>query len=166
MKEPKTHSVARHFPVLARGSGHWTGTYTHIDMTGAILDQYRVDTVSEFPDDGTADFRLTTHNIWPDGRETRAQLEADHRGNRLVWRNHIVGWMCEIDDHTAYLTFGYESDPAIRVCEMIQVSADGETRARTWHWFRDDRPFKITLTREERVLCPHPEAASPPKKPA
>ncbi|MFT3966231.1 MAG: hypothetical protein QM690_10140 [Sphingobium sp.] len=140
------------FPVLARGGGRWTGEYRFVDPAGTLLDQYRVDTISDFPEDGSADYRLRTHNIWPDGRESRAELLADYRNGRLEWRNKLVGWMAEIDEHTIYLTFSYASDPSIRVCEMIQVSPDGQHRARTWHWFRDGILYQTTLTREERAV--------------
>ena len=143
--------VAARFPVLARGCGRWTGTYTHLDPAGAILDEHAVDTHSEFPDDGTADFRLRIHNRWPDGRESRIELLADYRNDRLEWRERLVGWMIEPDDRTVYLNFTYADDPSIRVCEMIQVSPDGRNRARTWHWFRDDLLFKLTLARESRL---------------
>jgi hypothetical protein len=33
---------------------------------------------------------------------------------------------------------------------MIQISEDGRNRARTWHWFREQKLFKITLTQERR----------------
>lgn len=142
--------MARRFPVLARGCGHWTGTYTHLDAAGALIDEHAVETRSDFPADGTADFRLRIHNRWADGRESRIELLADYRNDRLEWRDRLVGWMDEIDAQTVYLNFTYADDPSIRVCEMIQVSPDGMHRARTWHWFRDDVLFKVTLVRERR----------------
>jgi len=33
---------------------------------------------------------------------------------------------------------------------MIQLSQDGAHRARTWHWFRDEALWRITLVRERR----------------
>lgn len=137
-------------PVLARGGGRGRGAYTHVDAAGALLDRHEVSCHSEFPADGSADYRLSTRNRWADGRETRASYRADYRDGRLYWRDGPTGWMCEIDDMTINLRFGFERDPAITVCEMIQISRDGLSRARTWHWFRDDRLFKITLTTEER----------------
>jgi hypothetical protein len=148
------NSVAQHFPVLSRGCGCWTGTYTHITPDGEVLDTHAIDTESSFPEDGSADFTLDIRNRWSDGRETRITLEADHRNGRLEWRDRLVGWMEEIDDRTVYLNFTYADDPSIRVCEMIQLSPDGQHRARTWHWFRDDQLFKITLTNESRTGLP------------
>lgn len=143
--------MARRFPVLARGAGRWTGTYTHLAPTGGLIDEHEVDTQSEFPSDGSADFRLRIHNRWQDGRESQIELLADYRNDRLEWRERLVGWMQELDEQTVYLNFTYANDPSIRVCEMIQVSPDGQNRARTWHWFRDDRLFKVTLAREARA---------------
>lgn len=145
--------LAQRFPVLTRGCGRWTGTYTHLDPQGGLIDEHRVDTFSEFPTDGTADFRLQIHNKWPNGRESRVELLADYRNDRLEWRERLVGWMDEIDAQTIYLNFTYADDPSVRVCEMIQVSPDGMNRARTWHWFRDEELFKITLAREVRADC-------------
>ena len=144
--------MAQRFPVLARGCGRWTGSYTHLDPAGTLIDSHQVDTMSNFPADGSADFRLRVHNRWQDGRESEIELLADYRNDRLEWRERLIGWMDEFDERTAYLTFTYASDPSIRVCEMIQVSPDGRSRACTWHWFRDDLQFKITLARERRAV--------------
>ena len=138
-------------PVLARGGGWWEGTYTHVDTVGAVIDTYQVRCHSEFPTDGSADYRLSTHNLWADGRETRASYGADYSDRRLYWQEGLTGWMCEVDDMTVYLRFGFERDPTITVCEMIQISPDGQNRARTWHWFREGVLFQTTLTKEYRV---------------
>jgi hypothetical protein len=37
---------------------------------------------------------------------------------------------------------------------MINLAPDGESRARTWQWFRDGRPWKRTLCDEERIPTP------------
>jgi hypothetical protein len=151
LQEAALPAMTERFPVLARGCGHWSGVYTHLDPEGELLDRHSVETFSEFPSDGSADFRLRIHNIWLDGRESRITLLADFRNDRLEWRDRLVGWMDEIDERTVYLNFTYASEPSVRVCEMIQISPNGLNRARTWHWFRDERLFKVTLTRESRV---------------
>lgn len=143
--------MAKLMPVLARSGGKWVGTYTHIDPAGTVLETYEVRCTSGFPTDGSADYRLDTHNIWADGREARATHLADYRDGQLHWRGGVlVGAMREVDD-AIYLKFSFAADPALVVHEMIQVSQDGQARARTWHWFRDDRLFKITLTNERRA---------------
>jgi hypothetical protein len=145
------NSIQTLMPVLARGGGRWVGTYRHFDPDGVLLDSYEVRTHSEFPWDGRDDYRLHTHNIWPDGRETKATHVADYRDGLLWWKGGLTGWMKELDRETVYLRFGFEADPTVTVCEMIQVSQDGQHRARTWHWFRDDVMFKVTLTKERRI---------------
>jgi len=146
------NSVAGEMPVLARSAGRWVGTYRHLSPAGELLDEHAVETASEFPTDGTCDFRLTARSRWSDGRESLSVIEAAHRGGRLVWANErLRGEMWEVDDRTVYLRFAYVADPGLEVCEMIQASADGRSRARTWHWFRDDRLVRITLTEERRA---------------
>lgn len=143
--------VIEKFPNLARGLGLWTGTYTFIDAeTGAVVKEQRVDCLSEFPDDGSADFRLTVHNFLPDGTTRTVCHVADLRGDRLEWRDTLVGWMQELDEATVYLTFGFPHDPDVRVREMIQISPDGQDRARVWHWFRNEKLYQITIAREQR----------------
>ncbi|HWU03445.1 MAG TPA: hypothetical protein VN222_11965 [Novosphingobium sp.] len=143
------------YPVLARGMGHWSGHYTHLAPDGTPIDRHRVDTFSAFPGDGGGDFLLRIWNRWDDGRDSRIDLRADHNGDalapRLLWRERLVGAMWEVGDTSVYLDFHYAADPALRVCEMIQIAPDGQTRARTWHWFRDERLIKITLTHEWRT---------------
>ncbi len=138
-------------PNFARHEGRWIGTYTHTTPSGALIDRYEVRIFSEFPDDGSCDFRLNTHNLWPDGRETRASFDTNFRDGRLWFDGDLVGSMWEIDDFTVYLRFGYRRDPSIDVCEMIQISKDGLNRARTWHWFRDEKLFQLTRTEERRA---------------
>ncbi|GIW08651.1 MAG: hypothetical protein KatS3mg060_3456 [Dehalococcoidia bacterium] len=146
-----TNPVRSAMPVLARHEGVWVGEYTHLDPEGAVHDRYRVRSVCELPDDGSCDFRLRTTNQWPDGRIETIVNEARLHDGRLVWSNgRLVGAMWEIDDLTVYTRFGYPDDPTITVCEMIQISHDGQHRARTWHWFREERLFRITLTKEQR----------------
>jgi hypothetical protein len=136
-------------PVFARHEGRWTGTYTIIAPDGAPIDRYAVRILAEFPE-ADCDFRLNTHNIWPDGRETRGRYDAHFREGRLVFDGDLIGALWEVDDFTVYLRFGFPSELAVTVCEMIQISEDGRHRARTWHWFRDQKLFQITLADERR----------------
>jgi hypothetical protein len=146
-----TNPVREAMPNFARHVGRWVGTYTHITPDGATLDHYEVRTLSELPDDGGCDMRLILHNLWPDGRETHVVHEARYRDGRLWFAGDLVGSLWEVDDFTVYMRFGYRGDPSLTVCEMFQISDDGQHRARTWHWFKDQKLFKITLTRERRV---------------
>ncbi len=44
-----------------------------------------------------------------------------------------------------------KNEPDTYLYEMIQMSDDGLTRARTWQWFKNDRLFQRTLIDESRV---------------
>ena len=138
-------------PNFARHEGRWIGTYRLITPSGDAIDSYDVRTFAEFPDDGSCDFRLNVQNIWPDGRETAASFEANYRDGRLWFDGILVGTLWEIDDFTVYLRFGFRGDPTVEVCEMFQITPDGRHRARTWHWFRDQTLFQITLSEERRA---------------
>ncbi len=146
-----TSRIHQLMPRFVRHEGRWVGTYTHIEPSGGLIDRYEVRILAEFPDDGSCDFRLNTHNLWTDGRETRGVFEANWRDGRLWFDGTLIGSMWEVDDFTTYLRFGYRNDASIDVCEMIQISEDGRHRARTWHWFRDQKLFRITLTEERRA---------------
>ena len=137
-------------PNFARHEGRWIGIYRHCTPSGALNDSYEVRITVEFPDDGNCDFLLLTHNVWPDGRESRGRYAAHYRDGRLWFDDELVGSMWEIDEFTAYLRFRFRADPAVEVCEMLQLSPDGRHRARTWHWFRNKVLFQVTLTEERR----------------
>jgi len=139
-------------PPMARNKGVWEGRYRHVDPAGAPVESYGVRCTVDLPDDGETDFRLTAENRWDDGRTSRVVHEAIWRDDRLWFvRGGLNGWMKQVDADAIYLAFGFEADPALKICEMIQISADGAHRARTWHWFRDGVLFKVTLVDEKRV---------------
>lgn len=144
--------LAREMPALFAHEGLWDGTYRHVDADGTLIDQHRMRTRCEFPDSG--DFAYIQHNhlIWPDGREQRLSFGGVFRDGKLWWdtdRFHGAGW--ETLDNVLMLTLHRKDEPGVRFTEMIQISDDGESRARTWQWFRDGTPFKRTLCDERRV---------------
>jgi hypothetical protein len=143
-------------PNFARHEGRWIGTYTHIHPDGEVIDRYEVRIFAEFPTDGSCDFRLHAHDVWPDGRESHAAYDTVYRDGRLWFEGALVGSLWEVDDFTVYLRFGFALDPAIDICEMIQISRDGQSRARTWHWFREEKLLQITLTNERRATPDDP----------
>ena len=145
-----TNHVQKNMPNFYRHVGKWIGTYRHCTPTGALNDSYEVRITVEFPTDGSCDFRLITHNVWSDGRDSRGLYEAHFRDGRLWFDGDLLGSLWEIDEFTAYLRFRFRDDPSIEVCEMLQLSPDGKHRARTWHWFRDKILFQVTLTDERR----------------
>lgn len=145
-------TLARAMPALFAHEGIWDGTYRHIDADGTLIDQHRMRTRCEFPTVGEYAYVQHNHLIWPDGREQRLSFGGVFRDDRLYWdtdRFHGTGW--ETLDNVLMLTLYRKDEPGVRFTEMIQISDDGESRARTWQWFRDGTPFKRTLCDERRV---------------
>lgn len=143
----------RAFPSLTRHAGVWEGEYSHVGTDFALQDRHLFRIKVEFPDHGDAHYRQTSHYWWADGRTEQRVFEAGWNAaeNALTWDNgRIHGRMWRIDATTNYLSFGFHAEPGSRVCEMIQLGDDGR-RVRTWHWFRENSPWRITLVREHRV---------------
>lgn len=139
-------------PALFAHEGIWDGTYRHMDCDGNVLETHRMRTRCEFPDEGEFAYIQHNHLIFPDGREQRLSFGGVFRDGLLHWdtdRFHGTGW--ETRDDVLMLTLHRKDEPGVRFTEMIQISDDGNTRARTWQWFRDGTPFRRTLCDEARV---------------
>ena len=146
--------ITREMPLLARHAGVWVGTYRFVTPQLELLDQYDFRIRVSFPDDdnGGTTYRQESHYIWPDGREYELTFEAQYSGNGLVeFAGRLAGHMRELDDRTLYLSFSFDDQPGVDVCEMIQLAPNNNDRARTWHWFRDSKLFQLTLVDERRV---------------
>ena len=144
--------VHQHIPLLARHAGVWEGEYTHCSPDRSIQEQLLFRILVEFPEDGPVCYRQSSHYWWPDGRTQQLMYEGQYRDGRVVFDTGRIHGACwQVDDATIYLRFGFNDDPAGYVCEMIQLSPDGAHRARTWHWFRDHRLWRVTLVRERRI---------------
>tara|TARA_R100000365_G_C2728312_1_gene59089 strand:- start:410 stop:790 length:381 start_codon:yes stop_codon:yes gene_type:complete len=122
-----------------------------ISPDGKLLDSYTVDTLSRFPTDGSADYSLHIIHTWPHGKQREIMILADYRNNQLEWRDRVTGQMREIDDTTVYVTFAMTDDPSVQVRGLMNVSPDGTQRARTWHWFKNEKLFRLSLAWEERA---------------
>jgi hypothetical protein len=138
-------------PTFARHEGFWTGSYHHITPGGLTIDKYNVHIRAEYPIEPACDFRLHTRNVWADGQEQSGIYEAQFRDGKLHFERKLIGQLWDVDDCTSYLRFTFEDARDIEVFEMIQISPDGQSRARTWHWFRDHQIFQLTLTDERRA---------------
>jgi hypothetical protein len=144
--------MARRFPVLARHEGVWDGEYRRIGADWTELDRHKVRCRVDVPAAGKIAFRLTTRYWWPDGRTQDNVFEAQDGGGELVFDDgRISGWLREIDSETVYMKFAFTGQAGAHVCEAIQISPDGEHRARTWHHFKEHRLSVITMAREVRV---------------
>ncbi|MCC5863317.1 MAG: hypothetical protein JJU27_02800 [Gammaproteobacteria bacterium] len=159
--------IAGKMPLFYRHRGWWEGEYVHCSPGMEIEDRYLFRIHAEFPDAGRPAYRQTSHYWWPDGREAQLSYEAELKGDRVVFDDgRIAGALWPIDDVTLYLRFGYHGQEDGYICEMLQLSPDGQHRARTWHWFEQHRLSRITLVNERRGEAMDAPWDSPPEAPA
>lgn len=139
--------------LLRRHIGIWEGDYTHIDPADrSVQEQFAFRIKVECPDDGPIAYRQTSRYRWHDGRTTELVYTGIARDDRLLIDDgRVRGEVRAIEPQTLYMRFAYATDPASQVAEMIQLSPDGQHRARTWHWLRDGQLWRITLVRERRT---------------
>ena len=139
-------------PNMVRHAGEWEGVYTHIASDGALLDRYHVSTRCDFPGDGPYAYIQTNRMRWDDGRTAEFQFGGVFRDGLLHWdteRFRGYGW--ETREGVVMLKLDRLDDPGCHYVEMISLAADGQSRARTWQWFRDGTPWKRTLCDERRT---------------
>jgi hypothetical protein len=143
--------IRAEMPVLVRHEGDWLGTYTLVDLEGNILDRHQSHLTCEFPESGPYPYYQTNRYTWSDGKKEEYKFPGTYR-DKTLWFNteRIDGKAWEIDDNTIILYFSYKEVPTMSLYEMIQISPCNNYRARTWHWFKDDRIFQRTLIQEER----------------
>lgn len=139
-------------PNMIRHEGRWEGEYRHIDRDGSLVDFHRMTTRCEFPLEG--EFAYIQYNVlrWDDGRSAERSFGGVFRDGLLWWdtdRFHGHGW--ETMDGIVMLRLDRKDEPGVRFTEMIELSDDGQSRARTWQWFRDGVPFRRTLCDEWRT---------------
>jgi hypothetical protein len=143
-------SIHTRLPLLVRHAGVWAGRYRFIAPDLTLLDTYAFRIRVSFPDDVT--YRQDSDYRWDDGRTQSLSFDGRLNGDRVVFdHGRIAGAIWAVDDTTLYLRFGFAAQPDTQVFEMIQLSADGQSRARTWHWLRDGVLFQTTLVDEARV---------------
>lgn len=140
-------------PLLARHEGEWEGTYTYVDASGEIVDQHRSHLTCAFPtEESGVDYHQINRYEWDDKEEVH-DFPAVYRDGEIWFdTERIRGHAWEVDENTVVLTWVYKgSDEDLSLYEMIQLSPDGNRRARTWQWFRDGEIFQRTLIDERRI---------------
>jgi hypothetical protein len=146
-------SLSTSIPLLARNEGVWEGYYRYYDPSGVQVDEHRSRLLCRIIDD--RDYHQTNVYRWADGRRENREFPAEIRGPRLVFTNEITGWAqaVELDEHgrTLMLHWTRNGEPDLYLYEMIQLSDDGQARARVWHWYKADRLFQRTLIDERLV---------------
>ena len=154
-------SIRERMPLLARHEGVWEGWYRHYDAaTGLLVDRHRSRLICRLPDDGPhkGSYHQTNFYFWEDGRRETRDFPSRYQDGRIWFDNGLIaGWAAAMqpDDlsRSTCLHWTRHDDPGQYLYEMIQLSADNRSRARTWQWFRDDRCFQRTLIDERFVTA-------------
>lgn len=149
-------SIRDEMPLLARHEGVWDGTYTYYDANGNKVDEHRSRLFCRFPENGPHPYHQTNHYTWPDGRTEVRDFPAEYRDRRVWWDNELIqgsAWEVGQDDEgrSVMLYWQRTGDPSLYLYEMIQISDDGQTRCRTWHWIRDGKLETRTAIQERFV---------------
>lgn len=146
-------SLRASLPYLARNEGVWEGYYRYYDAAGNKIDEHKSRLVCRVKND--RDYHQTNLYRWADGRKENRDFPARIEGSRLVFTSEITGWAeaVDLDEHkrTMMLHWTRNNEPDLYLYEMIQLSDDGEARARVWQWFKSDRLMQRTLIDEVRV---------------
>jgi hypothetical protein len=142
-------SIAERLPLLARHAGVWAGRYRFVRPDLTPIDAYDFRIRVSFP--APKIYRQESDYRWDDGRTDSLVFEGALQGDEIVFDSgRIAGRMWALDEATLYLRFRFADRPGVEVFEMIQLSANGIDRARTWHWLQDGALFQITLVDERR----------------
>lgn len=144
--------IREEMPLLRRHEGEWKGTYIHVDASGNVLDRHESHLTCRIPPDAPADYHQINRYLWADGRREEHHFPAAFKDGKIWFdTERMQGHAWEIDENTMVLTWRYKADPETYLYEMIQLSSDGNHRARTWHWFQNGELIKRTLIKETRI---------------
>lgn len=145
-------NIREEMPVLFRHAGDWVGTYTLIDNEGKILDKYNSHLTCQFPEDSPYPYYQINRYQWPNGKQEEHQFPGTYRDKKLWFdTERIQGCAWEADDSIIILHFTYKTMPEMSLYEMIAISPCNQHRARTWHWFKNNKLYQRTLIQEERM---------------
>lgn len=147
------------FPAMRAHEGVWTGVYTHLDAGGRQVDRHSARVVCEFP--AGAEARGEPFYVqhitftWPDGRVREDRFDGRISGERgsderiLFDTPTFTGAAWESGD-LVLLHLDRKDEPGAYFVEIIVMAPGGESRARTWHWFKDGALIRRTLCDEVR----------------
>ena len=143
--------LERSMPALLTHEGVWEGIYQIVDVHGRLTDEHRSRVECVFPDHGPFHYVQRNHFEWEDGRVYEVEFGGTLDGDRVVWDVETFAghaWVTAGD--VILLQLDRKDEPGATFTEIIVPGADGETRARTWHWFRDGTLYQRTLCNERR----------------
>ncbi len=139
-------------PNMLRHAGEWEGTYRHLARDGSVIDAHRMWTGCAFPVEGPFAYIQSNRATWEDGRVEERSFGGVFRDGMLHWdtdRFRGTGW--ETRDGTVMLRLDRKDAADMHFVEMINLSSDGNLRARTWQWFERGVPTRRKLCDERRV---------------
>ena len=79
------------------------------------------------------------------------ELAAPHARPEYEPYDYFMGAASIEHNRTMMLHWTRDGEPDLYLYEMIQLSDDGNARARVWQWFRNDRLMQRTLIDEHFV---------------
>lgn len=138
-------------PAMLAHEGWWEGWYRDFDLKGKLLDERRVKTHCEFPDEGEHHYIQHNWISWEDGRTALFEFGGTLKGDRIFWEtDRFSGYCWQTAEGTLMLKLDRIDVPGAYYIEMINMAPDDHHRARTWQWFKDDKPWKRTVCDEYR----------------
>lgn len=139
-------------PALAAHEGLWDGVYRHVDRDFTLVEQHRMRTRCEFPDDGEFAYIQHNHASHDDGREERRTFGGTLLDGRIWWdTDRFSGWGWETDHGLLMLRLDRKDQANAYFTEMIEIAPDGNSRMRVWQWWKGGQPVRRTLCDEWRV---------------
>ena len=142
-------------PAMLAHEGWWDGWYRHFDIDGGLIDAHKVKTHCEFPDSGPDHYIQHNWLSWEDGREAVYEFGGRLDGELLRWNtDRFAGYGWQTQEETLMLRLERLDVANAYYIEMINIAPDNQSRARTWQWFQDGKPWKRTLCDEWRIEGP------------
>lgn len=138
------------FPAMRAHEGVWTGTYTHVDADGALIERHASRVVCEFP--ACRDLFYIQHITftWPDGRVREDRFDGAIEGDRVIFDTPTFFGAAWESGELVLLHLDRKDEPGAYFVEVIALAEGGRRRARTWHWFKDGALIRRTLCDEVR----------------
>ncbi|CAM3163057.1 DUF3598 domain-containing protein [Sphingomonas antarctica] len=144
-------SFADAMPEMLRHEGEWEGVYRHVDRDFTLIDEHGMWTRCEFPRVGPYAYIQHNRLTWADGRTEERSFPGIYRDGLLWWdTDRFSGFGWEMHG-VVMLHLDRKDVPDAHFTEMIELSADGNSRSRTWQWFQDGLPVRRTLCDEWRT---------------
>jgi hypothetical protein len=91
--------------------------------------------------------------VWENGKKETLEFAARYKDKAIHFdTDRIFGRAFEADDKNILLSWTRKDIPYSYLHEMIQISDDGQSRFRTWHWIVDNVLAQRTLIQERKFV--------------